>query len=129
MRITDDPVNHPNAHDDAEIELKSSTPPIKFVDMNDENIFLIVIFVDLAMEKEERLWQQVNRLDSNYFENIVDKKLKKQAYLFYDFDFNKKFRKFSKICIFVFNLKILKIVQADLYLQNLKKINFDIWPY
>jgi len=58
-RITDDPVNHLNAPDDAEIELKPHTPQIKFVDVNDANKFSMVIFVDLAMEKEERLLQQV----------------------------------------------------------------------
>ena len=30
-RITDDPVNHPNAPDDAQVELKPHTPRIKFV--------------------------------------------------------------------------------------------------
>ncbi|QCD87167.1 hypothetical protein DEO72_LG3g1701 [Vigna unguiculata] len=58
MRITDDPVNHPNAPDDAEIELKPHMPHIKFVDVNDANKFLVVIFVDMAVETEERLLQQ-----------------------------------------------------------------------
>ncbi|QCD79087.1 hypothetical protein DEO72_LG1g2725 [Vigna unguiculata] len=58
MRITDDPVNHPNALDDAEIELKSHVPYIKFVDVNDENRFSLVIFVDMAAEKEDRLLQK-----------------------------------------------------------------------
>ncbi|QCD78954.1 hypothetical protein DEO72_LG1g2590 [Vigna unguiculata] len=34
-KITDDPVNHLNALDDAQIELKPHTPHIKFVDVND----------------------------------------------------------------------------------------------
>jgi len=51
IRITDDLVNHPNVPDDAEIELKPHTPHIKFVDVNDENRFSMVIFVDLAVEK------------------------------------------------------------------------------
>ncbi|QCD81327.1 hypothetical protein DEO72_LG7g1277 [Vigna unguiculata] len=55
-RITDDPVNHLNAPDDAQIELKPHTPHIKFIDVNDANKFS-VIFVDLAAEKEERLLQ------------------------------------------------------------------------
>ena len=54
-RITDDPINHPNAHDDAQIELKPHTLHIKFADVNDQNRFLVVIFVDLAAEQEERL--------------------------------------------------------------------------
>ncbi|QCD86288.1 hypothetical protein DEO72_LG3g809 [Vigna unguiculata] len=61
MRITDDPLNHPNAPDDAQIELKLHTPHIKFIDVNDANKFSIVIFVDMVAEKEERLLQQVNR--------------------------------------------------------------------
>ncbi|QCE03952.1 hypothetical protein DEO72_LG8g1984 [Vigna unguiculata] len=51
-RITDDPVNHPNAPNDPQFELKPHTPHIKFVDVNDENRFLVVIFVDLAAEQE-----------------------------------------------------------------------------
>ncbi|QCD86747.1 hypothetical protein DEO72_LG3g1273 [Vigna unguiculata] len=58
MRITDDPLNHPNAPDDAQVELKPHTPHIKFVDVNDANKFSVVIFVDMAAEKEERLLQQ-----------------------------------------------------------------------
>jgi len=57
MRITDDPLNHPNAPDDAQVELKRHTPHIRFVDVNDANKFLVVIFVDMAAEKEERLLQ------------------------------------------------------------------------
>jgi len=57
MRITNDPFNHLYALDDAKIELKSHAPHIKFVDVNDENRFLVVIFVDLVVEKEERLLQ------------------------------------------------------------------------
>jgi len=46
----------------------------------------------------------------------------------------KNLKKISKICIFVFsfyknkNVKVKKMVQADLYFVKLKKINFDIWP-
>ncbi|QCD78551.1 hypothetical protein DEO72_LG1g2187 [Vigna unguiculata] len=61
MRITDDPLNHSNAPDDAQVELKPHTPHIKFIDVNDANKFSVVIFVDMAAEKEERLLQQVNR--------------------------------------------------------------------
>jgi len=82
-RITDDPINHLNAPDDAQIELKSHTPHIKFVNVNDENKFLVVIFVDLAKEQEERLLQKEKRLDSYSIENIVDKKVKLHAYLFF----------------------------------------------
>ena len=49
-RITDDSINHLNAPNNAQIELKPHTPHIKFVDVNDENRFLLVIFVDLAAE-------------------------------------------------------------------------------
>jgi len=73
-RIIDDPVNHPNAPDDAQIELKPHTPHIKFVDMNDVNKFSVDIFVDMATEKEERLVQKEKRLDSYSFGSIVDKK-------------------------------------------------------
>jgi len=48
MRINDDPLNHPNAPNDAQIELKPHTPHIKFVDMNDANNFSVVIFADMA---------------------------------------------------------------------------------
>jgi len=57
------------------------------------------------------------RLDSNYFENIFDKKVKLHAYLFSVFNF-KNIKRFSKIFVFVFsfdknkNVKIKKIVQA-----------------
>ncbi|QCD99504.1 hypothetical protein DEO72_LG7g786 [Vigna unguiculata] len=51
-RITDDPVNHPNAPDDAQIEMKPHTSHIKFIDVNDENRFLVVIFVDLVAEQK-----------------------------------------------------------------------------
>ncbi|QCE03664.1 hypothetical protein DEO72_LG8g1689 [Vigna unguiculata] len=61
LRITDDPVNHLNAPDDAQIELKPHTPHIKFVDVNDANKFSVVIFVDLVAEKEERLLQKEKR--------------------------------------------------------------------
>ncbi|QCE00106.1 hypothetical protein DEO72_LG7g1392 [Vigna unguiculata] len=53
VRIIDDPLNHPNAPDDAQVELKPYTPHIKFVDVNDANKFSVVIFVDMAAEKEE----------------------------------------------------------------------------
>jgi len=56
-RITDDPLNHSNAPDDAQVELKPHIPHIKFVDVNDANKFSVVIFVDMAAEKEERLLQ------------------------------------------------------------------------
>ena len=39
MRITNDPLNHLNAPDDAQVELKPHTPHIKFVDVNDANKF------------------------------------------------------------------------------------------
>ena len=55
MRITDDLLNHLNAPDDAQVELKPHTPHIKFVDVNDANKFSVVAFVDMAAEKEERL--------------------------------------------------------------------------
>ncbi|QCD86446.1 hypothetical protein DEO72_LG3g969 [Vigna unguiculata] len=58
MRIIDDPLNHLNASNDAQVELKPHTPHIKFVDVNDAKKFLVVIFVDMAAEKEERLLQQ-----------------------------------------------------------------------
>ena len=48
MRITDDPLNHLNAPDDAQVELKPHTPHIKFVDVNYANKFSVVIFVDMA---------------------------------------------------------------------------------
>ena len=79
MRITDDTLNAP---DDAQIELKPHTPHIKFFDVNDANKFSVVIFVDMGVEKDERLLQQVKSLDSNPFEIIVDRKVKLHAYLF-----------------------------------------------
>jgi len=105
MRITNDLVNHPNALDDAEIELKSHAPHIKFVDVNDENRFAAAVYVDLAEEKEERLLQKEKMLDSNSFENIVDRKLKMCAYLFFVFDFNKNIKNFQK---YMFLFLILK---------------------
>ena len=66
-RIIDDLLNHPNAPDDAQVELKPHIPHIKFVDVNDANKFSVFIFVDMAAEKEERLLQQVKSLDSNSF--------------------------------------------------------------
>jgi len=124
-RITDDPVNHLNAPDDAQVELKPHTPHIKFVDVNDANKFSVVIFVDIAVEKEERLLQQVKSLYSNSFEIIVDRKVNLHACFFFVSVFNfKNIKKISKICVFVF---FNKMVQADLYFVKLKKINFDIW--
>jgi len=126
IRITDDPINHLNAPNDAQIKLKPHTPHIKFVDVNDANKFSVVIFVDLTAEKEERLLQKEKRLDLYSFGNIVDKNVKLYTCLFFVLVFNfKNIKKISKICVFVF---FNKIVQADLYLKNLKKINFDIWP-
>ena len=52
---TDDPINHPNALDDAKIELKPHVPHIKFVDVNDVDKFSVVIFVGLAAKEKERL--------------------------------------------------------------------------
>jgi len=123
MRITNDPLNHLNAPDDAQVKLKPHTPHIKFVDVNDANTFSVVIFVDMAAEKEERLLQQVKSLDSNSF---VDKKVNLHASLFFFSVFNfKNIKNISKIWVFVF---FNKMVQADLYFVKLKKINFDIWP-
>jgi len=113
MRITDDPLSHPNAPDDDQVELKPHTPHINFIDVNDANKFSVVIFVDMAVEKEERLLQQVKSLDSNSFEIIVDRKVKLHAYLFSIFNFSEKFKKIQK-CVFVFsfyknkNVKIKK---------------------
>ena len=39
MRIIDDLLNHPNAPDNAQVELKPHTPHIKFVDVNEANNF------------------------------------------------------------------------------------------
>ena len=103
MRITDDPLNHLNAPDDAQVELKPHTPHIKFVDVNDANKFSVVIFVDIAAEKEERLLQQVKSIDSNSFEIIVDRKVNLHACLFSVSIFNfKNIKKNSKICVFCF---------------------------
>jgi len=101
---------HLNALDDAQIKLKPHTPHIKFVDVNNENKFSVVIFVDMAAEKEERLLQQEKRLDSNYFEIIVDKKLNLHACLFFVFVFNfKNIKKFQKY-MFLFSLiKLYKL--------------------
>jgi len=103
MMITDDPDNHINAPDDAQIELKPHTLHIKFVNVNIENKISVMIFVDMVAEKEGRLLQQEKRSNSSSSENIVDRKLKMHAYLFFPFDFNKNFTKFSKMC-FCFKL-------------------------
>jgi len=100
--IATDLVNDEAAESTTPVELKPYTPYIKFDDVNDANKFSVVIFVDLTAEKEERLLQQENRLDSNSLESIVDKKFKLHAYLFFVFDFNKKYKKISKICFFCF---------------------------
>ena len=100
-RTTDDLVNHLNAPNDAQIEMKPHTPHIKFIDMNDENRFLVVIFVDLATEQEERLLQKEKRLDSNSFKSIVDRKVKLHAYLFSLSNFSEKFKKNQKY-VFLF---------------------------
>jgi len=103
IRITDDLLNHLNAPDDAQVELKPHTPHIKFVDVNDANKFSVVIFVDIAAEKEERLLQQVKSIDSNSFEIIVDRKVNLHACLFSVSIFNfKNIKKNSKICVFCF---------------------------
>jgi len=103
--ITDDLINDPNAPNDVQIELKPHTPHIKFVDVNDQNRFLVVIFVDLATEQEERLLQKEKRLDLYSFENIVHQKLKMHAYLF----------------LFLI-LKILKKIQKYVFLFSLIKL-------
>jgi len=54
IRITDDHVNHPNAPDDAQIELKPHTLHIKFVDVNDANKFLVVIFFFTLLQRKKR---------------------------------------------------------------------------
>ncbi|QCE14440.1 hypothetical protein DEO72_LG11g1440 [Vigna unguiculata] len=77
MRITDDPLNHLNAPDDAQVELKPHTPHIKFVDVNDANKFSVVIFVDMAAEKEERLLQQENR----YLRGFSNRKASSKSYI------------------------------------------------
>ena len=53
IRITDDPVNHLNTPDDAQIELKPHTPHIKFVDVNDANKFLVVILLTWLLRKKK----------------------------------------------------------------------------
>jgi len=65
--IAIDLVNDEAAESTTPVELNPYTPHIKFVDVNDANKFSVVIFVDLIAEKEERLLQQENRLDSNSF--------------------------------------------------------------
>ena len=99
-RITDDPLNHPNTPDDAQAELKPYIPHIKFVDVSDANKFSVVIFVDMVVEKEERLLQLVKSLDSNSFEIIVDRKVKLHAYLFSVLNLVKNLKKIQKYMFF-----------------------------
>jgi len=48
-------------------------------------------------------------LDLNFFENIIDKKVKLHAYLFSIFSISKKkFKKISKIYVFIFNKNKIK---------------------
>jgi len=49
--------------------------------------------MDLAAEKKERLLQQENKLYSNLFDNIIDRKLKMHACLFSIFTIIRKFIK------------------------------------
>jgi len=79
--------------------------------VSDANKFSVVIFVDMAVEKEERLLQQVKSLDSNSFEIIIDRKVKLHAYLFSVFNFSEKFKKNSKICVFLFSFYTNKNVK------------------
>ena len=55
MRITNDPINHPNVPNAVEIELKPHAPHIKFVDVNDANKFTVVIFIDMAAKINPRI--------------------------------------------------------------------------
>ncbi|QCE03904.1 hypothetical protein DEO72_LG8g1934 [Vigna unguiculata] len=74
MRITNDPLNHPNTPDDAQVELNPHTPHtphIKFVDLNDANKFSVVIFVDMVAEKEESLCALFVRIDADVDEGIL----------------------------------------------------------
>jgi len=50
--------------------------------VNNANKFLVVIFVEMVVEKEEKLLQHEKMLDSHSFENIVGKKIKLHTYLF-----------------------------------------------
>jgi len=54
MRITDDPVSYPNGPDDVKIQLKPHAPHIKFVDVNNENKFSVMIFVGLVVGKKRK---------------------------------------------------------------------------
>ena len=67
MRITDDPLNHLNAPDDAQVELKPHTSHIKFVDVNDANKFSVVIFVDMAAEKRRKVAATGKKLRFKFF--------------------------------------------------------------
>jgi len=107
MRIINDPLNHPNTPYDAQVELKLHTAHIKFVDVNDANKFSVVLFVDMAAEKEDRLLQQVNSLDSNSFVIIVDRKVKLLHICFLFLILVKNFKKIQKY-VFLF-LVLIKI--------------------
>jgi len=67
----------------------------------------VVIFVDMAVEREERLLQQVKSLDSNSFEIIVDRKVNLHACL---------------ILFLFLILKILKKIQKYVFLFSLIKL-------
>ena len=67
----------------------------------------MVIFVDMAVEREERLLQQVKSLDSNSFEIIVDRKVNLHACL---------------ILFLFLILKILKKIQKYVFLFSLIKL-------
>lgn len=73
--------------------MRPHNPHIKFVDVNNGSKFSAVIFMDLAAEKKERLLQQENKLYSNLFDNIIDRKLKMHACLFSIFTIIRKFIK------------------------------------
>ena len=110
MRITN-LVNHFNAPNDAEIELKPHTSHIKFFYVNNENKFSVVIFVDLVVVQKDRFLQHENKLDSNSFENIVDKKFKLHAYCFFLLILIKILQKLQK---YVFLFLFIKIKMSKL---------------
>jgi len=68
--------------------------------VSDANKFSVVIFVDMVVEKEERLLQLVKSLDSNSFEIIVDRKVKLHAYLFSVLNLVKNLKKIQKYMFF-----------------------------